>query len=62
MYFDIRKEEGAEEPYFFIAKGNNNEAVFTSGTYATKQGAERAIEMLQREAKGADVFDETGER
>jgi len=61
MHFDIHKDQGEQKPYYFVAKGNNNDAVFTSERYATKQGAERAIEMLQREASDADVFDETGE-
>jgi uncharacterized protein YegP (UPF0339 family) len=61
MYFDIYKEQGAQEPYYFVAKGNNNEAVFRSGTYVSKQGAMNAIDMVKREASGADVFDETGE-
>jgi uncharacterized protein YegP (UPF0339 family) len=62
MYFDVYKDQDPQPQYFFVAKGNNNEALFTSEKYASKQGAMNAIDVLKREAKDADVFDETGER
>ncbi len=61
MYFDIFKSPTARQPYYFVAKGDNNEAVFTSDKYAAKQGAINAIDMIKREAGDAKVFDETGE-
>ena len=61
MYFDIFKDPQAQRPYYFVAKGNNNEPVFTSEMYASKQGALNAIDMVRREAEGAKVFDETEE-
>ena len=61
MYFDVFKKPKARQPYYFVAKGGNNEAVFTSDTYAEKKGALNAIDMIKREAAEAMVFDETDE-
>ena len=61
MYFDIYKKPRARQPYYFVAKGDNNEPVFESEMYAAKQSAMNAIDMIRREAVEADVFDETGE-
>jgi uncharacterized protein YegP (UPF0339 family) len=61
MYFDVFKNPRAQQPYYFEAKGDNNESVFKSDTYASKDSAMNAIDMLKREAADAKVFDETGE-
>lgn len=61
MYFDVLKDASAQPSYYFAVKGDNNETVFRSETYTTKQSALNTIEMIKREAAEAKVFDETGE-
>jgi uncharacterized protein YegP (UPF0339 family) len=61
VYFDVLKDASAKPSYYFAVKGDNNETVFRSETYTTKQSALNAIEMIRREAADAKVFDETGE-
>lgn len=57
--FVIRKKGSG---YHFVLKAANGEIIATSENYTTKQSAKDGIDSVKRNAPGAEVDDETGER
>jgi uncharacterized protein YegP (UPF0339 family) len=54
MYFEIVKTKG-ERQWHARIRGNNNEIVFWTQDYTTKEAARRACEMVKREATAAAI-------
>jgi uncharacterized protein YegP (UPF0339 family) len=62
MYFDIYKStQTTTQPYWLVAKGNNNETLCQSEMLSTKADAKRTIRAIMDGAALATVYDETGE-
>ncbi len=56
MYFEIVRASGGYRAHI---KGGNNELIFWTEVYATKASARHAIEVVQRSATSAQVYDRT---
>lgn len=56
-YFTINVDENGEYRGYF--KGANQEIVWWTEGYVSKQGAQRAIDLLKERAKTANVLDMT---
>jgi uncharacterized protein YegP (UPF0339 family) len=60
MRFKLQNSNDPQQPYYFeIQATGNNETLTTSETYVSKADAQRAISLIQNEAAGATVVDET---
>ena len=57
MYFQILSARSGG--YFVRIRGGNNETMFTSEVYTTKQSAMNAIAVVQSGAYNAPVYDRT---
>lgn len=56
MYFTIKRDR---DGYRARAFGANHELVWWTEAYTSKAGAQHAIELLQRDAATAPVYDRT---
>jgi uncharacterized protein YegP (UPF0339 family) len=62
MYFDIYKStKNTAQPYWWVAKGGNNETLCQSEMLSSKADAKRTIRAIMDGAASATVYDETGE-
>ncbi|OSN07442.1 hypothetical protein AU512_03445 [Lonsdalea iberica] len=60
-HFVIKKSaKQTEQPYYFKLVASNGETIATSEMYASKQGAKKGIESVQKNGPTTDVRDETG--
>ena len=57
--FVVRKS--SDNQYYFYYRADNSEIVVTSETYAKKQSAKDAIEVIRRNAASAGYLDMTEE-
>ena len=58
MYFEIYRSTSNGQ-YWAIARGGNNEKVWQTEMYTTKQSAINAVHMLQTGAAAAPIYDRT---
>jgi uncharacterized protein YegP (UPF0339 family) len=62
MYFDIYKSKRATaQPYWWVAKGDNNKTLCSSEMMTTKAACKNGIRAMKDGARGATVYDETGD-
>ena len=59
MYFVIRRNASGQ--FWFRITSGNHEVLAHSEMYVSKQGAQNAIDAVQREAKAASILDMTDE-
>ena len=57
MHFSIWKS--IDDQFYFELKADNGETVAVSEMYTRKESAKRTIEVIQKGAAKADVFDHT---
>ncbi|MFP1725315.1 YegP family protein [Lonsdalea quercina] len=59
-YYIIKKtKKTTEQPYYFKLVASNGETIATSEMYASKQGAKKGIESVQKNGPSTDIRDET---
>jgi uncharacterized protein YegP (UPF0339 family) len=56
MYYEIVAAQGGYRAHI---KGGNNELMFWTEVYTTKESARHAIEVVAANAKGAVLYDRT---
>lgn len=60
-HYVIKKSaKQTEQPYYFTLVASNGETIATSEMYASKQGAKKGIESVQKNGPTTDIRDETG--
>jgi uncharacterized protein YegP (UPF0339 family) len=57
MYFEIVRASGGFRAHI---KGGNNELIFLTEVYTTKQSAIHACQVVQAGARNATIYDRTG--
>jgi len=55
MYFEILKASGGG--YFARIRGGNNEIIFSSQVYTTKESARHACQVVAANARAAALYD-----